>query len=217
MFLLPRLKFERLKKWVWLDNSTHSEQRPVGGWQEKIFCSGWPWRTGDASHDNSDARHVHSYLCTCFTEGQTDRQPKTQTDRRSLYYSNCEASALVTFSPADVSPIWVSLPPHTLSFPTTPSPLRMSIQIEPPSIIRQSHTVSAACQTQMVNGNNNLMDGHVSLHAWDAAYQTPPAISTYPVQRSSSLLPFIPLWATVCQSRHGLRHADVLVNRLDVG
>lgn len=26
----------------------------------------------------------------------------------------------------------------------------------------------------MVNDNNNLMDGYILLHAWDAAYQTPP-------------------------------------------
>lgn len=92
----------------------------------------------------------------------------------------------VTFSPADVAPIPVSLPPPTNSFPTTPAPpLVVNLIRAPPSLICQSHSVSAACQTQMVNGNNNLMG--------DAAYQTPPAISTYPIQRSSSLLPLIPL------------------------
>lgn len=74
------------------------------------------WMTvKDTAHDNSDAQHVHSYLCTFHrrSDRQTKRQAEKKTDRRSLYYSNCEASALVTFSPADVAPIPASLPPHT--------------------------------------------------------------------------------------------------------
>lgn len=102
-------------------------------------------------------------------------QKVKQTDRWSLYYSNCEASALFLPSPFPRQMLNQSQF-HCL---TSPYPQTVNPIGAPPSLICQSSSVGAACQMQMVNGNENLMDGHISLHTRDAADQTPAAISTY--------------------------------------
>lgn len=150
---------------------------------------GWPWNSAHAT--TTLCAFVLLYSCVSLkVTGKDEEQTRYDGSMRLLFQLWTQSSLFLHHllsrcctNPASLTPtVNLNLIPPFIFF-------------SPPSALKTGSAITRCIGrvydsrrlTQMVNDNNNLMDGYILLHAWDAANQTAPRSAVLRILQTSCL------------------------------